>query len=53
MKLVVSIYVLLSTIHILSFAKYNRSKKNKTAAAGAILLGLISILLPAIVILTR
>ncbi|WP_157834865.1 hypothetical protein [Acetivibrio clariflavus] len=53
MKLVASIFILSSTIHILSFAKYNWSKKNKTAAAGAILLGLLSIILPAIVMLTR
>jgi len=53
MKFVVSIFVLLSAIHILSFAKYNWSKKNKSAAAGAILLGFLSILLPVIMMLTK
>ncbi len=53
MKFVASIIILLSTLHILSFAKYNWSKKNKTAAVGAILLAILSILLPAIVMLTR
>jgi hypothetical protein len=53
MKYVASIFILLSTLYILSFAKYNWNKKNKTAAVGAILLGLLSIALPAIVMFTR
>ncbi|HHW47412.1 MAG TPA: hypothetical protein GXX14_02200 [Clostridiaceae bacterium] len=53
MKFVASIFILLSTLHILSFAKYNWNKKNKTAAAGAILLGILSIVLPAILMFAR
>jgi len=53
MKYVAVIFVLSSVFHLLSFAKYNWNKKNRMAAAGAILLGLLSIILPAIVILTR
>ena len=53
MKYVRVFLYIVSTLYILSFAKYNWNKKNKTAAVGAILLGLLSIALPAIVIFTR
>jgi len=53
MKYVAVIFILFSVLHVFSFAKYNWNKKNRTAAAGAILLGILSIALPAIVMLTR
>lgn len=51
MKYIAAVFILISLIYILSFAKYNIGKKNKTAAAGAILLAFLIVVLPVIVML--
>jgi hypothetical protein len=45
------IFILWSTLYILNFARYNFKKKNKMAAAGAVLLAILIIALPVIVLL--
>lgn len=49
MNYIAAIFILFSVMYILSFAKYNISKKNKIAAAGAILLAFLTVALPVIV----
>jgi hypothetical protein len=52
MKYVAAIFISWSVIYILSYAKYNLSKKNKLAAAGAIILAFLTAAIPAIVMFT-
>lgn len=48
MRYFLIISALLVSINTFSFAKYNWSKKNRLASVGAILVALVSILLPVI-----
>lgn len=53
MKYVAGIFILWSVIYILSYAKYNLNKKNKLAAAGSIVLGILIVSLPIIYIFIK
>ncbi|EGD49583.1 hypothetical protein Cpap_4021 [Ruminiclostridium papyrosolvens DSM 2782] len=49
MRYIVIVFLLLVAIYLMSFAKYNWSKKNRTATIGVVLLMLVSIALPLVV----
>lgn len=49
MNYIAAIFILWSVLYILSFAKYNLRKKNKTAFVGAVLLALLITALPIII----
>ena len=49
MNYIAAIFILWSVIYILSFARYSLRKKNKTAAAGTILLAILAVTLPVII----
>ena len=46
MKYVVMVFILLSSLYSLSYAKYNWKKKNGTAAVGVAFAAMVSIILP-------
>ena len=46
MKYIIMIVPLFVTIHLLSFARYNWSKKNKKAAIGSVFIALAAFILP-------
>ncbi len=47
MKYVVMVFILISSLYSLSYAKYNWKKKNRMAAVGVIFVAMVSIILPA------
>lgn len=49
-KYIAIIFIIWSTMYIISFAKYNFRKKNKAAGVGAILLAILIDVLPILVI---
>ncbi len=53
MKYIAAVFILFNLIYILSFARYNLRKKNKAAAAGAILLAFLIVTLPVIVLIIK
>lgn len=53
MKYIAAIFILWSALYILSFAKYNMGKKNKLAAAGAVVLAFLIVVLPVIVMFMK
>ncbi|MGE5631874.1 MAG: hypothetical protein ACM3TR_12360 [Caulobacteraceae bacterium] len=53
MKYVSSIFILFSFIYILSFAKYSLNKKNRRAAAGAVLLAFLIVAAPVLVMFIK
>lgn len=53
MKYIAAVSILWSVIYILSYAKYNIGKKNRMAAAGAILLAVLTVAVPIIVLLIK
>lgn len=46
MKYIIIIFLLLVFIYQMSFVKYNWTKKNKPAAVGSAILGVLGLLLP-------
>ncbi len=53
MKYVAAVFIVISSIYLISFAKYNLKKKNKRAFAGALILVLLTIALPVLVMLGK
>lgn len=53
MKYICIIFLLIAAIHPISYAKYNLSKKNWIGAAGAILLAVLAVIMPAYLLLYR
>lgn len=50
MSYLAMIFILLVSVYSFSFAKYCWKKKNRVAAVGALLLTLVSIILPAVML---
>ena len=53
MKYIALIFILLTSVYSLSFAKYSWDKKNKAASIWVVILTLISIALPAATMFMR
>jgi len=53
MELVEAVFILLAASYSFSFAKFNWDRKNKMGSVGVIILTVISIALPAIIMLMK
>lgn len=53
MKYIIILFLLIMSIHPLSYAKYNWGKKNKLGAIGAILLAIAAVVFPSVLLILR
>jgi len=53
MKYIVILFLLIASVHPLSYAKYNWDRKNKLGAAGALLLAVSIIIFPSVLLVLR